>query len=294
MNKGRRQAWVVMCVLAASSLSSAGDPAFPMFRELAGDAELPPPYGVTATYYRQTQGYRLTDLSLVPLNDVARNTLPGLSMPGLKGFALPPLPTMPTLPALPSLPGGLPLLGLDDLGIRNRVEQVNVQLDIWLFPFLNLYGLVGTIDGRTRVETAQIVGGDLMVEYDGVVYGFGAVASYAVGPFFGAVNAVLTQTELDASRSRVAACVVMPQVGYSCKWGAAWVGAMYQQADESHEGLIAEPGFGAAYYFADLEEEEPWSCLLGARAGLPAGWSLDMQVGGGSREFFQTSLAYRF
>jgi hypothetical protein len=94
------------------------------------DDRHPLPVGVGVNYYTQSQGYDLSSLRV--------NVLPG------------------------------DLAVLEGIGIDNDVSEVNIKLDYWLLPFLNVFGILGHVDGETDVDTDLIPG--LSVEYDGVVY----------------------------------------------------------------------------------------------------------------------------
>jgi hypothetical protein len=291
-----------LAVAAAGATVIAGvclaEPVFPLLRELACDEELPSPYGVTLTAYGQEQSYSLSALTLIPLDDKATESLRGLlQVSPLQMKALPALPPRPdpgTI-VLPEIPRSLatPYL-LGTIGIDNRLREFNLQADLWALPFLNVFALAGQIEGRTRVDLTQLAGTKLLIEYDGFVYGVGAVACYAVRSVFANLNATLTQTELSTSSSTVGAWVLMPQLGVKIPWGAVWVGAMYQQADETHEGVIGGEQHGHAYYDASLEDKEPWNCLGGVRLDLPQDWHVDLQAGLGDRENLQASVSRRF
>ena len=70
----------------------------------------------------------------------------------------------------------VPLAGLDigaaeGLDIENTTETFHVKFDYWLLPFLNVFTIIGNVDGETDVNTDLIPG--LSVEYEGMLYGGG-------------------------------------------------------------------------------------------------------------------------
>jgi hypothetical protein len=286
-------------ILAAGACVAAaeGDPVFPLLRELAGERELPPPFGISLTAYQQAQGYRLTDLTLVPLDAAALSaigalvpTLPPINLRS-RSVPVPDPGDLPDIP-LPGIPSPTALVRL--LNIDNRVSEFDLQFDLWMLPFLNFYTLAGQIDGSTRVSPAGNAGGALRIDYDGLVYGFGAVLCYGIEKFFASVNTTVTQTELSSSSSSVGAWVVMPQVGMHVPWGAVWAGAMYQQANETQEGVFGGKTQVRLNYDASLEDEESWNYLCGMRLDCRGNWHVDLQFGGGGRRSTQASVSRRF
>ena len=103
--------------------------------------DIPNKFGIGLTAYNQTQPYEITSLQV---------TLPGLD------------PTQ-----------------LANLEVDNDTTSYHLRLDYWILPFLNVFGLVGEIDGRTTVNLQAIELGlpinlnNIVVDYDGTVYGAG-------------------------------------------------------------------------------------------------------------------------
>ena len=40
--------------------------------------------------------------------------------------------------------------------VQNEIEHVDLKLDLWLFPFLNVFGIYGSIDGRTTIDLSSV------------------------------------------------------------------------------------------------------------------------------------------
>ena len=288
---------IASAVAILANAAQAEDAMFPLLRGMAGDEVLPSPFGIAVTAYEQTQGYNLKDLTLIPLDDAALNALNNLgsSLPSFRLRARSQSIPVPTPPDLPDTvpPGALLPALIENIGIDNRLTETDVQLDLWVLPFLNVYALAGRIDGTTRVDLRDIVGMTMKIDYDGLVYGFGAVLCYGIDRYFASVNTTVTQTDLSTSSSTVGAWIVMPQVGMQVPWGAIWLGAMYQKADETHEGAIGGES-GRLYYDVALEDTEPWNYLCGFRIDFRGDWHADLQLGAGDRRHAQASLSYRF
>jgi hypothetical protein len=251
----------VFCLFLAILALAAG-PAEAQSQRTMHGIELPNPFGVGITVYDQTQGYEIDRLEV---------GLPGLD---------------------PEV--------LQDLDVDNHTTSYHLRLDYWLLPFLNVFGLVGQIDGKTTVDLQGIDIGlpvpinDLTVEYEGTAYGLGFVLAGGWKRFFATVEYYYTETDLDVSTSSVEATVIMPTVGYRTEGGALWIGAMYQDAQEHHQGNFELPYVGAVPFDVMLQEAEPWNYMVGATAGLGEHWVMILQGGFGKRDAAQVTLEYRF
>ncbi|NQU39936.1 MAG: hypothetical protein HQ523_08300 [Lentisphaerae bacterium] len=218
------------------------------------DNRLPLPFGVGVNYYYQNQGYNLTSLKVNVLAD--------------------------------------DLAALENILIDNEVRETNLKLDVWVLPFLNCFGILGRVDGTTDVETDLIPG--LSVDYDGVVYGGGITLAGGWDAWFLSLTAAMMETELDTSTSSVKVWIVEPRLGWAGRYGAVWVGGMFQQAEERHEGNITVPVFGMVDYKVEFEQKESWNGAVGIATGLNAHWLIDLEAGFGDRLHASLSATYRF
>ena len=225
--------------------------------------EMPLPWGMGVTMYNQIQDYDIVSLQA---------SVAGLDL------------------------GQLPALEVD-----NETSSYHLKLDHWVLPFLNVFALYGEVEGKTTVDLRGIdLGvplplGSLTVEYDGTMYGGGATLAGGGKRWFSSLTYNYTETDLEVSNSSVTAWVLLPKIGWH--WGtrgAVWVGGMYQDAEEKHEGVFDIPYLGEVPFSVDLEEQEQWSYLLGASAKLGEHWVLIMEGGFGQRHFALLTLDYRF
>ncbi|NQT82290.1 hypothetical protein HQ563_04665 [bacterium] len=247
----------VVGILVVAGVARAEEQAglFPLGRSWAGDRELPRPFGIGLNFYHQEQDYHLTSLTV---------NLPNVGLAEAAG-----------------------------VGVENTTNEVDVKADLWLLPFLNVFAIVGDVDGETTVDPGPPLS-ELEVDYEGLVYGGGLTLAAGGKLFFGSVTMVLTGTELDTSSSSVEAWVLMPRFGVHVGRMAFWVGAMYQEAEERHSGHISLPFFGNVNYDVELEEKEPWNYLVGLSAGISKHWNLELEGGFGDREHVVVSVGYRF
>jgi hypothetical protein len=223
--------------------------------------DIPAKFGIGLTLYNQTQPYEISSLQV---------TLPGLD------------PTQ-----------------LQNLEVDNDTNSYHLRLDYWILPFLNVFGLVGEIDGKTTVNLQAIELGlpinlnNIVVDYDGTVYGAGLVLAAGGEKWFAAIAYDYTDTDLDVSNSSVEASIITPKLGLRTKSGAIWVGAMHQDAEERHIGTFDVPGLGPVPYDVILNEKEPWNWLIGATTGIGENWVLILQGGFGDRNAALVTLEYR-
>jgi hypothetical protein len=199
----------------------------------------------------------------------------------------------------------VPLAGLDigaaeGLDIENQTESMHLKFDYWVLPFLNVFALGGHIDGATRVKLSgvdlglPIVLNDLKIDYSGLMYGGGATLAVGGKKWFATLTYESTWTDLDVRSSSVRGQVVTPTLGLIFKGAAVYVGAMYQKAEETHEGIFEVPFLGAVPYYAELRQGEPWNYHVGMRAGISKHWNLNFKGGFGTRKSAMVSLGYRF
>jgi hypothetical protein len=229
---------------------------FPLCRSMAGDRELPNPYGVGITYHHQKQDYDLVDLMV---------NLPGIDLAQASAAVT----------------------------VDNTTDETNLKLDLWLLPFMNVFGIIGHVEGQTEVTLPQPLG-SLDVDYDGLVYGGGLTLAGGYEKFFGSITAIFTNTDLDISTSSVEAFILTPRIGYCLGFGEVWIGSMYQHTQEEHSGTVSVPMIGTVNFDVELEEKDPWNYLAGVRFNLGKNWDLEIEGGVGERQHVTASLTYRF
>ena len=261
MNRMAAPAVVCVAIIAAGVAAPVGAQGPVWGRQWTGGQTFPLPFGAGLTLYEQRQEYGVDRLAV-----------------GLPGFE------------------GLPTGALE---IDNRLRELNLKLDAWLLPFLNVFLIGGKLDGRTVVDFGglqlPIPLGRVAIDFDGEVYGGGAVFAWGTERAFATLTPIWTETSLSGNfDSTLEALVVAPRFGLHDTRGSIWVGAMYQRAEESHSGTIVLPFVGAVPFAIDLVEEEEWNGLLGATVALDSHWHLELEGGFGGRESASATVTYRF
>ena len=125
------------------------------------------------------------------------------------------------------------------------------RADAWLFPFLNVYGLVGQTSGVTRPALA-LPNGEVLkskVSYDRSSYGAGATLAAGYKAWFATVDTnwttgpIFTTDGGQISDEPIQSVTATPRTGLLFNTdqggvGALWIGAMYIQATSEIHDVI--------------------------------------------------------
>ena len=255
---------VIILLLSLIPLQSMAESRLPFMKELAGDTELPRPWGFSIDYFNMDQDYDVKSLEFA---------LPGVSL-------------------------GDPSL----LKVKNSVEHWDVQADVWLFPFLNVFGLFGHVNSDTTVDMSQvdIVGlpfelGKLPVNYSSKVYGLGFTLVYGTESWFTSVTSTWTRTDSDRGfDSSIDSVAVQPRVGLLRNNWRLWLGGMYLKADEKHSGLFELPFIGDVPFAVELETKDRWNYTAGAGYVFNDRANLSFELGFGQRQHLLVNMNVRF
>jgi hypothetical protein len=260
--------FVLVLLLSGTAYAQDSEPSGgPLFlKSMVGEGDFFAPWGIGVDLYTMQQDYGIRALEF---------DLPGLEIPD------------------PSA-----------IGVSNEVQHYDLKLDVWLTPFLNVYGLLGQLDANTYVDFSNvpIVGlpgglGTLLVEYDGTVYGLGANLVYGTDRWFIAVNSTWTDTDLSGDfDSSVETFTAQPRIGLVFDSWVAWVGAMYLNTEETHSGTIdlPLPGLPPVPFYVELESQDDWNYGVGVGKVFGPRAHMSFEVGFGDRKHTLLNLTYRF
>ncbi|OLQ93201.1 hypothetical protein BIY22_01540 [Vibrio panuliri] len=208
------------------------------------------------------------------------------------------------------------LQGLERLPIEFKAEPgkqvtdvVTLRADVWLFPFLNVYGLVGKLEGYS--ETAVNVEVDLgflgsinhridnfRLDLDGDIKGAGFVLAGGYEQWFALVDASYTQTKLTVIDGAIDAYVVSPRIGYDFHRNGVplrlWVGAMYQDVEQTLSGSLRDVLPFDVNFEVKQSLASEWNTIAGMQYQVNESWYLLGEMGFGDRQSLFFSLDYRF
>lgn len=210
------------------------------------------------------------------------------------------------------------------------VENTSVQLklDAWVLPFMNIFATVGEFDGKATIPLS-FEGSDLFPElcsitpnapycvqtysaiatpqYDGKNVALGMTLAMGWDRFFVAIPATYAWTEVDIIPQTVTAINITPRIGMTGDMGergtvAAFIGATYLRAEVDIAGDITldtpdgPNGDQTTLAFKiSQRNKDRWNYLIGFNWEMNRQWSVMAEAGfGGSRENFIAGATYRF
>ena len=87
--------------------------------------------------------------------------------------------------------GGLPDIPMTDISeiiefgeIRATAHSINVRPDVWILPFLNLYGIFGKAFSHTHVRLDAPVRMEADAHLEGSSFGIGTTGAFGLGKYF--------------------------------------------------------------------------------------------------------------
>ena len=207
----------------------------------------------------------------------------------------------------------------------SKDHNVTLRGDMWLFPFMNIYGLVGYTNGRAEVDV-DITGltvtipnpfdpknpivlpiPDIQIkesiEYNGITTGGGTTLAAGYRYIFGTVDMNYTWTNLNLADNTIQTFTVAPRAGILVTTkeagnGSVYLGGMYLNYEQTLSGVadLTEtiPALGMLPYKLRLNGRNPWNALAGGTWDLHDRWSIQGEVGFVKRKHFQFSGMFRF
>ncbi|MCS2158125.1 hypothetical protein MUU48_14545 [Scandinavium sp. H11S7] len=203
---------------SAEESSSSDSGTFPIWGDeaRARGYSIPLPFGVNVSYMNMRQNIDVDSISLT-----------GLKAGGMQ------------------LPDDMFNIGVGDT--RERSETENLRLDMWVFPFLNVYGILGHTKGSSvsnisvdadpgkydagtlrhpnpdhiiaqavhaGYESGALQDLDFKLNFEGTTYGAGVTLAGGYGNWFTILDTNYTQTNFDILDGKISALTVSPRVGY--------------------------------------------------------------------------------
>ena len=128
-------------------------------------------------------------------------------------------------------------------GADSIVSSPTVRLDLWLFPFLNVYGLYGRAWSKTTVVLSEPIEFETGVDQTGNVYGFGFTTAMGIKRNWLSLDVNWTWSDLELLDDPVTARILSIRYGRTFKLGphkrlAVWIGTMNQKFETVTEGSV--------------------------------------------------------
>lgn len=128
---------------------------------------------------------------------------------------------------------------------KNTSWSVNVRPDLWVFPFLNIYAIVGYGHSRTETVITVPISFTTVVEQNIRTAGFGVLAAFGIGPLWLSMDANFTWSKPDLLDKPVQVNIVGIRVGHTFIFKnrpdrniGVWAGAMFMSMDTETVGQI--------------------------------------------------------
>ncbi len=229
-----------------------GDFGLPLLGDEARRAgyELPKPFGFSLIYTDIERDVRVTDVRV-----------------GVNGNSVKSVSSFVTLQA------------------RTHVNAAVGRFDVYLLPFLNLYGLLGYVNNETHISgTAKLRNGpaipiDVTTKIEGPVAGLGLTLAGGYKQAFIALDANRSETNLGFD-DRFSATIVTLRTGWNGKvYGnpvRLWTGFTYWDTFATARGTS---NAGGVRFEADQGPTNPWNVVFGAHVTLHENFDLLFELG---------------
>ena len=198
-------------------------------------------------------------------------------------------------------------------------QNVSAKLDVLVFPFLNVYALLGYTKGSTK-GVIQVPGDPILgfieprqlrldAEFSGPTYGLGLtlqggakISDWRSLTAIAVVDWNRTKTKLSfdnetlIAHTRPEATVFSARLGMhgmvSPTLGAAlWIGAMHQRIQQTVAGSVADTEL---QFVVVQSPTKPWNTLLGGLIEFDRDGYVLVEGGFGDRKSILVSAVYRF
>lgn len=282
---------------AVADNKNASSSLLPFFSELAEGYDLPAPYGVGMSYMAIQQGVQVDSIRFS----------------GMKLGSLP-------VDRLVNIRAGR---------TRQKSHTETLRLDVWVLPFMNVYGVAGRTKGLSvsdvGIRTPVFTGGafpqnlHFRLDYKGMTLGGGTTLVAGINNWFTSLDMNYTQTRFDVLEGHINAMTLTPRVGYRFSLPemtyipagslSVWVGSMYQNVQQDYRGKLSRlslpsPGLlqwlkrvdknGDARFEVRQHLNHPWNVMTGMRYDVTRHVSLTAEVGFEVRKSIFVSGEYRF
>ena len=213
---------------------------------------------------------------------------------------------------------GLPVRRLTFKDAPTSTHTGVFRADVWVFPFLNIYGLIGDTTGTTQPKVVfpngRLVKSD--VDYSRLSYGGGLTLAGGYKAFFLTLDANYTSGPIVSTDKGqigdkpIESLTFAPRLGMLISsggklgTGSIWVGGMYLKAtseihdsiDLSNHPLLAGLVNRDALNFSiHVEPKDAWNLVVGGNWQFNKRWSVTAELGGVFDRYHAiTAVMWRF
>jgi len=258
--------------------------------------DLPLPYGIGLTYAHVDQEQLLDNL-LVGINGADKEPFPFVSFENASSVS----------------------------------DSVSVKADAWLFPFLNVFGMLGKVDGEAPLDV--LIDGNGMLDqlqidcsspgppnplcailedqnfllpidakFKGTTYGIGMTLAAGWNGWFFTLPLNITYADMDGKDTDGTVKTATPRFGKVFNLGrkgnlALFAGGNYLESDLTVSGTVTTPdGLLVIDYTIDQSNKDNWNALLGFNWDINKrlSWAAEYDGFIGSRDAFITQISWKY
>lgn len=154
----------------------------------------------------------------------------------------------------------IPLTNVDFIEFGNNYNTaytVNIRPDLWILPFLNVYGIFGYGSSETEVNLVKPISLQSIVTQEMATAGVGVMAAFGIGPVWFSADANWTWSKPELLDQAVRVNVLGLRMGHTFVFNkrpdrnfAVWIGAMGMSMNSESSGQIT-----LAQALPDLENQ---------------------------------------
>ena len=198
-----------------------------------------------------------------------------------------------------------------DLGSTSHVSVALARFDVWLLPFLDVYGLLGFVSNTTTTRgtaTVPTLGPrpgvrmfnlSATTDLDGFVGGAGLTVAGGYRELFAMGDVNYSQTDIGFD-DRFRALIGSIRVGWNGKIQEVpvrlWVGGMYWGTRSTAKASVDVPNVGRVSFEADQGPVNPLNATVGGSVTLFRRWDAFVEYGfnGKDVQAISAGLTFRF
>ena len=126
---------------------------------------------------------------------------------------------------------------------QSSVASSNLRTDLWILPFINVYGIYGQGWSKTSVKLKEPIVLETAIEQKGTYWGTGFTSTMGIKKNFLAVDVNWTWADMELLNDPVRARILGLRYGRNFRLGgkkrlAVWIGTMHQNLETMTEGKV--------------------------------------------------------
>lgn len=129
--------------------------------------------------------------------------------------------------------------------VKASIESITVRPDVWIFPFMDVYGIAGVTWSQTSVELVAPVAMTTTANFFGSTFGVGTTLAGGFRSFVTIIDLNHTWSKIDEIKGSIQASMFTPRLGYNFRFRnkpqqtvTLWVGAPGIFINRTTEGTI--------------------------------------------------------